>query len=55
MLSRKRQVKVKRISKQKGETVVIIKTTIDPKDTLFPEKVARGKKILDNTDFSGLL
>jgi len=32
-------------------TVVVVKTRISAKDTLFPEKLARAKKILSNTKF----
>ena len=49
----------KRIAKRrrakKTNTVIIIKTTIDPKDTLFPEKIAEGKEILRNCNFNGLI
>jgi len=30
-------------------TVVVVKTRISAKDTLFPEKVARAKRILSHT------
>jgi hypothetical protein len=32
-----------------SSTVVVVKRRISAKDTLFPEKVARAKKILNNT------
>lgn len=47
-MSRKRQFK-------KGDTVIIIKRAIDPKDTLFPGKVARAKERLSSADFNGLI
>jgi hypothetical protein len=44
---------VKKISSKatSSATTVVIKTRIAAKDTLFPEKVARAKKILSNTKF----
>jgi len=50
----KKKIARKRLMKRK-ETVIIIKSQIDPKDTLFPEKVAQGKKALSNCDFNGLI
>jgi hypothetical protein len=35
----------------KSNTVVVIRTRIAAKDTLFPEKVAKAKKILRNAEF----
>ncbi|WP_188930564.1 hypothetical protein [Puia dinghuensis] len=50
-----RKKTAKRLRKKRTETVIIIQSTIDPKDTLFPEKIARGKKLLSNTNFNGLI
>ena len=55
-MSTKKKV-VKRQHKKRGrhkktETVIIIESTFDPKDTLFPEKVARAKERLRNADLS---
>ena len=36
---------------RKRQTVIVIESQIDAKDTLFPEKVARANKILSNTKF----
>ena len=55
MPSKKKQGRINRLLKPKRETVVIIKTAIEPKDTLFPEKVASAKERLNNADFNGLL
>jgi hypothetical protein len=43
---------IRKAPKKKGEIVVIIEHHIDAKDTLFPEKVARGNEILRNTKFT---
>jgi len=43
----------KKLLKKRAITVTVIKSHIDPKDTLFPEKVARANKILSNTNFKG--
>lgn len=45
----------KRRRPKKTNTVIIIESVIDPKDTLFPEKVAKGKEMLSKTDFNGLI
>jgi hypothetical protein len=36
----------KSLKKRKGDTVIVIATEIDAKDTLFPEKVAHAKEIM---------
>jgi len=48
----KKKIAKKRRPKQK-ETVIIIESTFDPKDTLFPEKVAEARKALSKVDFNG--
>ena len=45
----------KRLRKKRTETVIIIQSTFDAKDTLFPEKVAKAKETLRNTNFNGLI
>ena len=47
--------KTRKLPKKRGETVLIVKEAIDPKDTLFPEKVAKAKERLSNADFNGLI
>jgi hypothetical protein len=37
--------------KKRNTTVVVIATPIAAKDTLFPEKVAKAKKMLRNAKF----
>ena len=49
-------VSKKNIRKSKNKkidslTVVVVKTKIAAKDTLFPEKVARAKEVLSKTKF----
>jgi hypothetical protein len=34
-----------------ASTIVVVRKRISAKDTLFPEKVAKAKKILSNTQF----
>ncbi len=46
-LTRKKTSK-KRLRKRNVETVIIIKENIKAEDTLFPEKVAKMNKLLDN-------
>jgi hypothetical protein len=46
-LTRKKSSK-KRLKKRKAETVIIITEQIKSEDTLFPEKVAKMNKILDD-------
>lgn len=46
-LTRKKSPK-KRLKKWKAEIVIIIKEHIKAEDTLFPEKVAKMNKILDD-------
>ena len=53
MRTKKRVAKRRR--PKKTETVIIIERLIDPKDTLFPEKVAEAKEALRNTNFNGLI
>jgi hypothetical protein len=53
MSTKKKTAKKRRL--KKTETVIIIESTFDPKDTLFPEKVARAKEMLSKTDFNGYL
>jgi hypothetical protein len=45
----KKNTAKKTIRKRSSATVVVIESRIAAKDTLFPEKVARAKKILANT------
>ncbi len=43
---------IKRTTKKTSPTVVVVtKSQIKVKDTLFPEKLARAKKILGSTKF----
>jgi hypothetical protein len=42
---------IRKASKKSASTVIVIERSIAAKDTLFPEKVAKGKKILRNTKF----
>jgi hypothetical protein len=39
------------LKKRKRNTVVVIATEIDERDTLFPEKVAHAKEILSKAKF----
>jgi hypothetical protein len=48
-LAKKRTAK-KVLKKGTPSTVVVVRKRIAVKDTLFPEKVARAKKILANTE-----
>jgi hypothetical protein len=43
--------KINRKTLKKRNTTVVIATPIAAKDTLFPEKVAKAKKILRNAKF----
>jgi hypothetical protein len=36
-------------NRSSSSTVIVVKQRISAKETLFPEKVARAKKILSNT------
>ena len=36
---------------KKQKTVIVFKQEINPKDTLFPEKVAKAKEIFSNAEF----
>ena len=40
--------KINKRSLKKRDNVVIIRTEISPKDTLFPEKLAKANEILRN-------
>jgi hypothetical protein len=48
-LTKKRTAK-KAHSKRSPSTVVVVRKRIAAKDTLFPEKIARAKKILAHTE-----
>jgi hypothetical protein len=48
-LTRKNTAKKTRKKRISPSTVVAVRTRISAKDTLFPEKVARAKRILSNT------
>ena len=52
MPTKKKIVKKRRL--KKAETVIVIESTFDAKDTLFPEKVAEAKKALNKIDLSAL-
>lgn len=39
------------LKKRKRDTIVVIATEIDEKDTLFPEKVAHAKEVLGKAKF----
>ena len=39
----------KRLKKKAAATVVVVRSRTSANDSLFPEKVARAKKILSNT------
>ncbi|HET6252493.1 MAG TPA: hypothetical protein VFE32_00395 [Puia sp.] len=41
----------KTLKKRKSNTVVVISSEIDEKDTLFPEKVAHAREILSKAKF----
>jgi hypothetical protein len=41
----------KTLKKKRSTTVVVIKTPIAAKDTLFPEKVEASKELLRNAEF----
>jgi hypothetical protein len=45
----KKNTASKVLNKRKAATIVVIKSRIDAKDTLFPGKVAKANKILSNT------
>ncbi|HEV3412758.1 MAG TPA: hypothetical protein VG101_09780 [Puia sp.] len=45
----KKNTASKVLKKRNAATVVVIKSRIDAKDTLFPEKVAKANEILTNT------
>lgn len=48
-LAKKRAAK-KALKKRTSPTVVVVRKRVAAKDTLFPEKVARAKKILAHTE-----
>ena len=47
----KKNIRKSKSKKIDSSTVVVVKTRIAAKDTLFPEKVARAKEILSKTKF----
>lgn len=47
----KKKNSLKTLKKRKENTVVVIATEIDEKDTLFPEKVAHAKEVLSKAKF----
>jgi len=50
-LAKKNTAKKTLPKRASASTVVVVRKRIAAKDTLFPEKVARAKKILSNTQF----
>jgi hypothetical protein len=48
-VARKNTTKKALKKRTSSSTVVVVRTRISAKDTLFPEKVARAKRILSNT------
>jgi hypothetical protein len=48
-VARKNAAKKTLKKRASSSTVVVVRTRISAKDTLFPEKVARAKRILSNT------
>ncbi len=52
MPTKKKIAKRRRL--KKPETIIIIETTHDPKDTLFPEKVAEANETLSKIDLSAI-
>ena len=53
MPTKKKTTKKRRV--KKTNTVIVVETYFDPKDTLFPEKVAEAREALRNTNFNGLI
>ena len=51
MAAPKKNIARKLSNRRKGDTVVVIVSEIDEKDTLFPEKVANAKKMLSKAKF----
>jgi hypothetical protein len=47
----KKKTARKALKKRVSPTVVVIQSRIAAKDTLFPEKVAKAKKVLRNAKF----
>ncbi len=47
----KKNIRALKNKKIDSSTMVVVKTRIAAKDTLFPEKVARAKEILSKTKF----
>jgi hypothetical protein len=48
-VARKNTAKKALKKRTSSSTVVVVRTRISAKDTLFPEKVAKAKRILSNT------
>jgi hypothetical protein len=42
----------KSLKKRANPTVVVVESSISAEETLFPEKVAKAKKVLQNATFS---
>jgi hypothetical protein len=42
----------KSLKKRGNPTTVVVETSISPDETLFPEKVAKAKKVLQNATFT---
>jgi hypothetical protein len=51
MAAPKKNIARKSFKRRKGDTVVVIVSEIDEKDTLFPEKVAKAKEMLSKVKF----
>ena len=52
MATKKKLAKKSQLKKK--ETIVVMESTFDAKDTLFPEKVAEAKKALRQIDLTPL-
>lgn len=47
----KKNTAKKTLKKRVSASTIVVRTRIAAKDTLFPEKVAKAKRILGNTQF----